>query len=300
MQKNQEGGFFSDSPSVQSERVLYTPSPFARSSLLHLQEAGTLEALRPHTSRREGLQSYLCFAVTRGEGSLEYAGRRYALRAGDVAFVDCRRAYAHSTGEDGQTGLWCLQWCHFYGPSMPAVYAKYCERGGEPVLRARALSAYTALMTEIDELARSDDYIRDMRINERLNALLTLLMESSWHQSGSPGAPKKLEMQRVKAYVDEHFAEKLTLETVAGRFYIDKCYLTRLFKEQVGMTLTAYVQQVRITHAKRMLRFTDRSVEQIGLECGIGEPNYFSRVFRKLEGVCPSEFRRMWRQAQGK
>lgn len=294
MQKNQDSGFFSDSPSVQSERILYTPSPFARSSLLHVQEVGTLRALRPHTSRREGLASYLCFAVTQGEGELAYGGRRYPLRAGDVVFVDCRRAYAHSTGVDERAELWSLQWCHFYGPSMPAVYAKYCERGGEPVIRPASLAPYAALMMEIFELVGSDDYIRDMRINERLNVLLTLLMEASWHQGGGITAPKRLEVQRVKATIDEHFAERLTLEEVASRFYIDKHYLARLFKEQVGMTLTAYVQQVRITHAKQMLRFTDQRIEEIGLTCGVGDLNYFSRVFKKLEGVSPSEYRRMW------
>ena len=148
-------------------------------------------------------------------------------------------------------------------------------------------------MTEVYELANSGDYIRDMRINERLNALLTLLMETSWHQGGG-SAPRKLEIQRVKAYIDERFAERLTLDEVAGRFYIDKHYLARLFKEQVGVTLTAYVQQVRITHAKQMLRFTDQRIEEIGAQCGIGDLNYFSRVFKKLEGVSPSEYRRVW------
>lgn len=298
MQAAGKRGYFTASASVQSERILYTPSAFARSSLLHVQEVGTLRALCPHTSRRKGLASYLCFAVTQGKGELEYEGRRYPLRAGDVVFVDCRRAYAHSTGENGQAELWSLQWCHFYGPSMPAVYAKYCERGGEPVIHPDALEPYTALMTEVYALADSGDYIRDMRINERLNALLTLLMETSWHQGGGVSAPKKLEIQKIKAYIDESFSERLTLDAVAGRFYIDKYYLARLFKEQVGMTLTAYVQQVRITHAKRMLRFTDQRIEEIGLECGIGDLNYFSRVFKKLEGVSPSEFRRMWQPAE--
>ena len=294
MQAAVKRGYFTASPSVQSERILYTPSAFARSSLLHVQEVGTLRALRPHTSRREGLASYLCFAVTQGEGELTYGGRRYPLHAGDVAFVDCRRAYAHSTGGDERAALWSLQWCHFYGPSMPAIYAKYCERGGEPVIHPASLAPYAALMTEVYELANSGDYIRDMRINERLNALLTLLMETSWHQGSGGSAPRKLEIQRVKAYIDERFAERLTLDEVAGRFYIDKHYLARLFKEQVGVTLTGYVQQVRITHAKQMLRFTDQRIEEIGAQCGIGDLNYFSRVFKKLEGVSPSEYRRVW------
>lgn len=331
---------FTSSPSVQSSRILYTPSPFARSSLLHLQEVGSLTAIRPHTSKREKLQSYLCFIVEDGDGELVYEGKKYELRSGDVVFIDCRKAYSHSTGnsstgdrssagnaqgteKDGEK-LWSLRWCHFYGSSMPAIYAKYCERGGLPVIRGAdvahgtdacngsnmdhvadvsngadmasgaGVSQYCAILTDIYTLASSSDYIRDMWINGKLNDLLTLLMESSWHQGNSTNAPKKMDISSVKAFLDEHYSEKLSLESVASHFFIDKHYLARLFKEQYGVTLVTYLQQVRITHAKRMLRFTDKSIEEIGLECGIGELNYFSRVFKKLEGVSPSEFRRVW------
>lgn len=311
-----QSNLFTSSPSVRSSRILYTPSPFARSSLLHLQEVGSLTAIRPHTSKREKLQSYLCFMVEDGEGELVYEGKKYELRSGDVVFIDCRKAYSHSTGLNLNAGLWSLRWCHFYGPSMPAVYAKYCERGGLPVIRggdmavdmacgadmvrgadmARGadVSQYSTILTDIYTLASSSDYIRDMRINGKLNDLLTLLMESSWHRGNSSNAPKKMDISLVKSFLDEHYKEKLSLESVAGHFFIDKHYLARLFKEQYGVTLVTYLQQVRITHAKRMLRFTDKSIEEIGLECGIGELNYFSRVFKKLEGVSPSEFRRVW------
>ena len=285
---------FTSSPSVQSSRILYTPSPFARSSLLHLQEVGSLTAIKPHTSKREKLQSYLCFMVEDGEGELVYEGKKYELKTGDVVFIDCRKAYSHSTGMNPNAGLWSLRWCHFYGPSMPAIYAKYCERGGLPVIRGADVSQYAAILTDIYTLASSSDYIRDMRINGKLNDLLTLLMESSWHREAHTNAPKKMEISRVKSFLDEHYEEKLSLESVASHFFIDKHYLARLFKEQYGVTLVTYLQQVRITHAKRMLRFTDKSIEEIGLECGIGELNYFSRVFKKLEGVSPSEFRRVW------
>ena len=232
--------------------------------------------------------------VEDGEGELVYEGKKYELKAGDVVFIDCRKAYSHSTGLNPNTELWSLRWCHFYGPSMPAIYTKYCERGGFPVIRGADMAQYATILTNIYDLASSSDYIRDMRINGKLNDLLTLLMESSWHQGNSSNAPKKMDISLVKSFLDVHYSEKLSLESVASHFFIDKHYLARLFKEQYGVTLVTYLQQVRITHAKRMLRFTDKSIEEIGRECGIGELNYFSRVFKKLEGVSPSEFRRVW------
>ena len=75
---------------------------------------------------------------------------------------------------------------------------------------------------------------------------------------------------------------------------MDKHYLARRFKAEYGTTVTQHIHHLRITQAKWMLRFTDKTVERIGLECGAGELTYFSRLFKKLEGVSPSEYRSLW------
>lgn len=82
--------------SVSSSRVLYTPSVFARTSLIHLQEVGSLKAIHPHVSKRSNLVSFLCFVVLSGSGELEYEGREHKLAEGDCVFIDCRKAYSHS------------------------------------------------------------------------------------------------------------------------------------------------------------------------------------------------------------
>ena len=63
-----------DGKLVHSSRIIYTPSPFARASLLHLQEVGSLQARQPHDSARKDLSSYLFFLVEHGSGLLEYEG----------------------------------------------------------------------------------------------------------------------------------------------------------------------------------------------------------------------------------
>lgn len=279
--------------SVESQRILYTPSSFARESLVHLQEVGSLKALSAHTSRRRDLGSYLCFVVEEGEGRLRWEGEDHPLSPGDVVFVDCRRGYAHSTGLPGKP-LWCLRWCHFSGPNMAEVYAKYCQRGGPPVIRGADARRYSALFRELYDIAGSADYIRDMRINEKLCSLLTLLMESSWNRENRIREPRKMDIRQVRSYLDEHFREKVTLESVAGRFFVDKHYLARRFRAEYGTTVTQYIHHLRITEAKWMLRFTDKTVEEIGLSCGAGELPYFSRLFKKLEGISPTEYRSLW------
>lgn len=284
--------FTKDKPQiVTSNRILYTASLFARSSLLHLQEIGELTALAPHISKRSGLSSYLFISVVHGSGCLTYDGKEYVMRPGDCAFIDCRHPYSHKTDEK----LWTLHWCHFYGPSLSLIYEKYMERGGRPVFKPANPEHFQECWESIFAIAGSSDYIRDMRINEGLSSLLTLLMNESWDPGErSKASTKRQSLMAVKEYLDTHYTQRITLEQLSHDFYISKYYLIHIFKEQFGMSVTAYLQNVRITHAKRLLRFTDKSVEEVGLSCGIGELNYFSRVFKEVEGVSPSVYREQW------
>lgn len=279
---------------VLSDRVLYTPSPFAKSSLMYLQEIGTLKAHKEHTSGRRDLESYLFMIVCSGSGKLKYDGMEYELHAGECAFVDCHKPYSHTTAADD---LWQLKWIHFCGEMMPAIYEKYTSRGGKPVLRgldAGTVDAFTEAHAKIYEAASSEDYIQDMRINEGLNILLTLLMEQSWDPDEAAYGPGRKDLLPVRKYLDEHFLERITLDDLADRFYINKYYLTRIFKAQYGVSINAYISHLRITKAKHMLRFTNQTVEEIGEACGIGEQNYFSRFFKKIEGMSPSQYRNRW------
>lgn len=76
------------SPVVFSDRILYTPTSFAKTALLYLQEIGSLQAKKPHTSSRTHLSSYLFFCVNSGSGELEYQRKKYKLGRGDCVFID--------------------------------------------------------------------------------------------------------------------------------------------------------------------------------------------------------------------
>ena len=255
---------------VTSNRILYTPSAFARSSLLTLQEIGTLEALKPHTSSRDNLQSYLFFYVESGSGKLVYQGKEYEIGGGDCVFIDCQLPYSHST----DTNLWTLSWIHFYGSTMQRIYEKYLERGGGPVFRPDDLVPFQHLHKTLYNIASSDDYIRDMKINGELNDLLTLLMNVSWHPEERQTPDLKREnINLIKQYLDEHYDEKIALDDLTERFFISKYYLTRVFRKQFGTSISHYLLSIRITKAKQMLRFTDETVENIGYKCGLGAPH---------------------------
>ena len=282
--------FFDSKSTVDSERIIYTPSDFAKTSLFYLQETGGLKAKAPHTSSRSNLSSYLFFIVEEGEGQLSYGDEVFSLKVGDCVFIDCKKPYSHTTG----VALWKLRWAHFYGPNMSSVYEKYVSRGGKPVFKAKSPSDYIELLSELYAIADSQDYIRDMKIHEKLSGLLVMLMEQSVYTVEKSAFGKLPQLQQVKDYIDRNYTERITLDFLSERFYINKYYLLEIFKRHYGMGVNQYLIHMRITKSKGLLRFTAKTVEEIAYECGMNSPHYFCRIFKKVEGISPSEYRRSW------
>lgn len=279
---------------IETSRVIYTPSEFARLSLFHIQEIGTLHAENKHVSKRDKLSSYLFFVVHFGSGKLTYDGIEYELNPGDCVFIDCKKNYSHETSDD----LWMLSWIHFDGPSLAMIYQKYKERGGQPAFHPTNSDEYVHILQRLKRIIASETYVKDMQINENLSKILTLLMEDSWNVETHSNYTKHYDIYEIKKYLDENYTQKITLDEISERYYINKFYLTRVFKEQFGTSINNYLLSLRITQAKSELRFTNKSIEQVGLDAGIGSGNYFSRTFTKFEGISPSEYRNQWRGGQ--
>ncbi|SCY25040.1 AraC family transcriptional regulator [Butyrivibrio sp. INlla14] len=275
---------------VSSDRMLYTPSEFAKSNLLYLQEIGSLKARKTHTSKRQNLDSFLFFYVKEGSGVLDYGGREYVVRSGDCVFINCKNPYSHRTSED----LWSLEWIHFNGESALPIYLKYVERGGQPVFHPDKELMTEGLWDSLNAIARSSDYIRDIKINEKLSSLITFLMSFSWNPETVPTSGNASTLTNLKDYIDTHYNEKISLDMLADMFLINKYTLSRGFKEQFGTSIINYLLITRITHAKQLLRFTDETVEEIGNKCGISPLYYFSRIFKQIEGISPLEYRSQW------
>ena len=97
------------------------------------------------------------------------------------------------------------------------------------------------------------------------------------------------DLERLELYLDQHYMEKLSLASVSRQLHIGRTKLCALAKElSGGRTLSWLIAQRRIEAAKRLLLQSSLPISAVAEEVGIGDYNYFSKVFRSLTGVTPS------------
>lgn len=98
-------------------------------------------------------------------------------------------------------------------------------------------------------------------------------------------------ISKAKNYIQENYQKDISLDDVSRHVDISPYYFSKLFKQEDGRTFIEYLTGIRIQEARRLLRNPGYSIKEIGIMCGYSDPNYFSRIFKKYEGVTPSEFR---------
>ena len=98
-------------------------------------------------------------------------------------------------------------------------------------------------------------------------------------------------IHKAKEYIDNHFQKDMSLDDISRELNISPYYFSKLFKEETGENFVEYVTDRRISKAKQLLRDPEKSIKEICAEVGYSDPNYFSRIFKKYQGVTPTEYK---------
>jgi two-component system, response regulator YesN len=95
---------------------------------------------------------------------------------------------------------------------------------------------------------------------------------------------------KIIEYIENNLHLDITLDTLSGLVHLSKQYLSRLFKQKTGCTITQYITVRRLEKAKRYLSYSHKTIIEISEKCGFSDSNYFARVFKKYEGITPTQY----------
>src|SRR5690606_8623293 len=92
-------------------------------------------------------------------------------------------------------------------------------------------------------------------------------------------------------YIEQNYDQDLSLQVLRQHVHLSKNYFSNLFKREMGEGVIDYITKVRLERAKALLRNTDLKSSEVGILIGISDSKYFSKLFKKMTGVTPSEYR---------
>ena len=114
-------------------------------------------------------------------------------------------------------------------------------------------------------------------------------------QRQSSGAGEQREERTIHGitqYLQEHLAEEVSLSVLAEEFHLSAQYISQLFKNEIGVGFLTYLTNIRMERAKQLLLSTSLSIAEVSEQSGYGDYRVFTKVFKKAEGITPSQYRR--------
>ena len=187
-----------------------------------------------------------------------------------------------------------------YGFFQSTVNSKYVD----PVIQDSMLPAICIDQSEPWHKPFREYLLRIIDLDEKKPDFyeldITICLQSMWrllleHITYEPQASREnsLEYDRIKkilSYIEENYQNKITLNDIAGHIHLCESECTRLFKRHMNTTLFAFLQEFRIERSLEFLQ-DDQPVSAVADKAGFSDPNYYSKVFAKIKGCSPREYR---------
>ena len=223
--------------------------------------------------------------ILSGRGRFVLDGRSYDVEAGGLFFIPPDLTFAYQSSE---TDPWEYVWIEFGGTGAAALCAQAGLTASSPVCRlespAAAEEAWKLAASPVNPLAT------DLYALSVLYRLLSLLLEE--RQPAPEHVMKSRLVEYVGRYIADHLEDpELGLSQLSRVFFVSPAYLSRIFRERNGVTVSRQITVARIQRARRLLD-DGCSVAETARRTGFSSPQYFSAVFRRYTGTAPSRYHR--------
>ncbi|MBQ8822300.1 MAG: helix-turn-helix transcriptional regulator [Lachnospiraceae bacterium] len=266
-----------------SEYFVYSPSMTGREIFLYPLQCGRFIYLPGYHLVRESFDSLLLLYVEKGALTLVYDGQVSTASSGSFLFIDCYRLHEYYT----EAGCECL-WCHFEGITAKGFYQNITAKFGNVFQMLDAYKVVTKLQLIIDIFEKGRT-VREPLLSKYLNDILTAFLLYS------PVTDKTRDYAGIAedtiTYINEHFAEDISIETLAERASISPYHFIRTFKKETGFTPHEYIINTRMATARYLLKNTKLSIKDICFQTGFSSESVFCSAFKKKHDMTPARYR---------
>lgn len=264
------------------EQVKFWREPrFSNLELLHARYI-------THSFCRHIHETFAIGIIQQGAEEFAYRGETHVAPAGSIALINPGEAHTgHAANETGWT----------YRMLYPDV--SILQQVASDALQAPSpIPYFSSPVVQDTQLARlilrlhialegTFRLEQDSRLLWTLTQLIT--RHADFHLNPKPVGKESRSIKQVRDYLNVHYAENVSLNQLAAVANLSPFYLTRTFRDQVGLPPHGYLNQVRLNHAKRLL-CQEWSVTQVAQETGFADQSHLTRQFKRMVGITPGQY----------
>ncbi|MGC4092799.1 MAG: helix-turn-helix domain-containing protein [Polyangiaceae bacterium] len=272
------------------------PAPVVRGALrepllagLFPSHVGCFPRARGHAVERERpLTSSVFNYCVRGKGWCVLAGARHEVVAGDLMVAPQGHVHAYGSNPDDP---WTLHWFHAMGSHVPLLLEQLGATVSEPVVRLGRESQLEALFVEVRQ-SLEDDYSDNQLLYaaQALTHLVGLMIRLARSHGGEPRSAAK-RVEDTLQHMRRHLASSHSVGELAGLAELSASHYSELVRARTGYPPKEYLTRIRVHRAAQLLDTSEQSVQAIAREVGFADPLHFSRVFRRIHELSPTQFR---------
>ncbi len=253
---------------------------------LYITAIGYFPKAEDHLVKRSGgCDSNILIICTGGSGWFENDGLRYEIKSGEAVIIPEDSPHRYGSA-DGQ--WWEIFWLHYHGRLAADVSSRISNSQLSSPFPLSPGDDSRRLFSEICSL-----------LQEGISPLkYGLACSIFWHLTGSLGMDRsngrgltKGTIEECISLMEERIGSSLTLSELSRRVRVTPQYLCRLFKQKTGHSPIEHYTQLKMQRACSILDMTDDRISEISRQIGIDDPYYFTRIFKKIMGTSPRDFR---------
>lgn len=279
------------SPTFKYEdyNFVFNPSSnFAKENLYHIKLIVDVHAELPFYCTLNKFNSYCILYSSNCNGKLHYRNHVYPIRPNSVLFIDCN--FAHKielTGIDQSD----FQVAYLNGNNIHYLYNLFVENDFF-TCSLQASSDIPFIFRKLFKCCKQNSKYSELIISSLVANLLTsLLLNRERNLNSSNNAPKYI--LDIKSLLDHNYDHSYSLNELAKQYNINKYKLVRDFTNYISISPINYLIKRRIEIAKKLLKTTTLSINEISYSVGIQNPNHFINLFKKTTNATPLSYRKL-------
>jgi len=272
--------------------IYATPADWQRDLFYSVVRGGHLRAGFEHRIQRETYPGHELILCVSGRGWVQINGKRHDVAADDLVWVNCHHPHAYgSISQDP----WELYWVRVEGRPLEKV-ANLLETRTQPVIRSFRAKDATLEFAQILKHMVGSRPSDAARVNAAVTALIALAFESRLSDSDMIRQELPQQVQKALEKMRLYFHTPIRVAELAALAGMSESHFSRQFKTSIGTSPIDWLRRERINQAKHRLIESSDAVKEVARQVGYSDQFFFSKDFKKMTKLTPTQFREQERQ----